>query len=206
MKKLILLIFMFIAFNMNAQDVTAKPVTYIAVAPCITNESGNFLTKFSPTIEIGRQFEDVFTMGIALGKTNCSRVISVPNSSYNFNTPIGTANKLGDDLYLELRPNLNVFQIGDFVNTFTTGVGYVFGPTPALMFEYTSGIEYSYSDTIHINVFYGNYVYTSFASNPSVIDANGDNVQGTPTHYSPSFIGISIVKFFKPTKLKGLIK
>ena len=206
MKNLLSIVFLLFTSFIIAQDLDAPTITYVSFAPCITNEPGNFATKFSPTIEVGRQFNDIFTIGLAVGKTNLNRVISVPNSSYNFNTKIGTANKLGDDLYLEVRPNLNVFQVGKFVNTFTTGIGYVFGPTPSLMLEFTSGVEYSYSDSLHINIFYGNYYYSTFAPTPTMNVPSDDNVQGAPEHFSPTFIGVSFVKFLKPSKAKGLVK
>ena len=133
-------------------------------------------TKLSPTIEFGKQFQDVFTLGLAIGKTNCS------------------SNKFTDDLYLEFRPNLNVFQIGRFTNTISPGIGYVSGPIKSIMLEWTSGVEYALNDKVHINVFFGNYYYSSFSS-----DINA------PSHFSPYFWGFSVVKFFKPTKLKSLI-
>jgi len=163
---------MFVGLNIKSQTDTSQ--TYIAFEPCFTNEIGPFKTKFSPTIEVGRQFNDVFTTGIALGKTNC-------------------VNHTMDDIYLEFRPNLNVFQVGKFTNTLTTGAGYVFGPNTSLMLELTTGIEIMYSSEIHFNVFFGNYYYSGF------------NTNGTE-HYSPTFFGFSIFKFFKPTKSKGLLK
>lgn len=187
MKKLIILLLL-VTSSISAQNLNAPTVTYISFSPCITNEIGSFATKFSPTIEIGRQFQDMFTLGLAIGKTNFSRSILHSQSDSD-----DVANKIGDDIYLELRPNLNVFQVGKFVNTFTTGIGYVFGPTPSLMLEFTSGVEYSYSDTIHVNIFYGNYYYSSFDPSPDA-----------PYHFSPTFVGFSIVKFFKPVKVKGI--
>jgi hypothetical protein len=176
MKKLILVLLLLVSYTSKAQNLEAAAQTYVSFSPCLTNELGSFRTKLSPTIEVGRQFQDVFTLGLALGKTNC-------------------ANKSLDDIYLEVRPNLNVFQVGKFTNTITPGVGYVFGPIPSLMLEWTSGVEYEFTENIHMNVFFGNYYYSSFNS-----DVNA------PSHFSPCFWGFSVVKFFKPTKLKSLIK
>ena len=195
MKKLLSFILLLFISIINAQDVEAPTITYVSFSPCITNEPGNFGTKFSPTIEVGREFEDVFTLGIAVGKTNLNRQITSANDNNNYPTVIGTTSKFTDDVYVEVRPNLNVFQVGKFVNTFTTGVGYVFGPTKSLMLEFTSGVEYSYTDTIHLNIFYGNYYYSPFSSAPDA-----------PTHFNPTFVGFSVVKFFKPSKSKGLVK
>jgi hypothetical protein len=151
--------------------------TYISFAPCVTNEIGPFTTKFSPTFEIGKQFDGVLTTGLAIGKTNMS------------------SPKIMDDIYLEFRPNLNVFQVGKFTNTITPGVGYVFGPNTSLILEWSSGIEYAWSDLIHINVFFGNYYYSGFSTDTNAYQ-----------HYSPTFFGFSIVKFFEPVKMKGLLK
>jgi len=192
MKKLIILMLLTTSF-ITAQNVNAPSVNYISFSPCITNEVGNFATKLSPTIEFGRQFQDMFTLGLAIGKTNLNRQILHSHTDSNYPQVDATANKFSDDIYIEVRPNLNVFQVGNFVNTFTTGIGYVFGPTPSLMLEFTSGIEYSYADTIHFNIFYGNYYYSSFDSSPDA-----------PYHFNPTFVGFSVVKFFKPVKSKGI--
>jgi len=175
MKKLIFLLLL--SNSIKAQNLDAKPQTYISISPCLTNEVGSFRTKISPTIEVGRQFQDIFTLGLAIGKTNCS------------------SDKFLDDVYLEMRPNLNVFQVGKFTNTISPGIGYVFGPVPSLMLEWTTGVEYALSDKTHINVFFGNYYYSSF--NPDV---------NTTSHYSPVFWGFSFVRFLKPTTLKSLIR
>jgi len=144
--------------------------TYVAFVPCMTTTVGNVGAKFSPGIELGRQW-DVFSLGINIGKTGSS--------------PQG---KRDTTLYFELRPNLNIFQIGKFTNTFTPGIGYVPG-NKNLMLEMTSGLEYSYTETFHINMFFGQYYYSGLTSNSSV-----------------SFVGISIVKFFKKYKSSSVIK
>lgn len=170
-KRILVILILCYSTHINAQS-SDSIETYISFAPCITNELGNFKTKFSPTLEIGRQYYDVFTLGLAVGKTNM-------------------LGKTFDDAYLEFRPNLNVFQVGRFTNTITPGIGYVFGPNPALLIEWTSGVEYAYTSKIHFNVFFGNYYYSGFDTNAT-------------QHFSPTFFGFSIVKFFKPVKNKGI--
>lgn len=175
MKIVKILILLILSLSVKSQNLDAPAQNYISIAPCITNEPGTFSTKLSPTIEFGRQFQDIFTLGLALGKTNF------------------TSKNLADDIYLELRPNLNVFQVGKFTNTISPGIGYVFGPIPSVMLEWTTGIEYALSSKTHINVFFGNYYYASFNSDPNA-----------PTHFSPYFWGFSVVRFFKPTGLKSI--
>jgi len=171
MKRIIVAISLMFSMHMNAQDTSE---TYISISPCITNEIGSLATKVSPTIEIGKQYNGIFTMGLALGKTNCE------------------SPKILNDLYLEFRPNLNVFQIGKFTNTITPGFGWVFGPDPAIMIEWTSGIEYALTDKLHFNVFFGSYYYSGFDVNIT-------------QRYSPSFFGFSVVRFFKSVKNKGVL-
>lgn len=189
---ILLFLFLFASSSLKSQSDSSQ--TYIAFAPCFTNEIGQLRTKYSPTIEIGKQFDNVFTTGLAFGKTNCTSPHSL------------------DDIYIEFRPNLNVFQLGRFTNTITTGIGYVFGrfsstnsnkfgyvyecgTNEALMLELTSGIEFDYSSEWHFNVFYGNYNYSSFsAPNPE------------PIHKDVTFFGFSIVKFLSPSKTKGMFK
>lgn len=177
MRKILLIIFLFTTFTSNSQiSDTIYSVAYVSFAPCITSEIGPVQNKFSPTLEIGKQFDGILTLGLSIGKTNCS-------------------NKAIDDIYLEFRPNLNIFQLGRFSNTITPGVGYVFGPNTALMLECTAGIEYTCNEKTHINVFFGNYYYSSFSTDVNVTQ-----------HYSPTFFGFSIVRFLKSTSLKSLVK
>ena len=193
MKKLFLLVFLFVISFTNAQDLTAKPVTYVSFAPCFTNEVGTIGTKFSPTIEIGRQFQDIFTVGLAVGKTNYKTAYTYGTDT-NGNTIVTSISP--SSYYLELRPNLNVYQIGKFTNTVTPGIGYVFGPGQALMIETTVGIEYEHTEKLHFNIFFGNYYYSSLSA-----DQNNNL-----THFSPMFWGFSIVKFFRKTKTSSLLK
>jgi hypothetical protein len=190
MKKLLFIVFLLFVTITNAQNTDAKPVTYISFAPCITNEVGPIETKFSPTIEVGRQFQDIFTLGFAVGKTNLkpSRVYGVTSQNDTIVSP--------SSYYVELRPNLNVFQVGKFTNTITPGIGYVFGPGKSIMLESTMGIEYEYTEKIHFNIFFGSYYYSSLSSDPN------NNI----THYSPTFFGFSVVKFFRKTNNKALVK
>ena len=75
--------------------------TYISFAPALTNTAGTISEKSNIALEVGRQWE-VFSLGLALGKTTLSRVTGRDTSNY-----------------LEVRPNLNIFQVGKFTNTFT---------------------------------------------------------------------------------------
>jgi hypothetical protein len=172
MRILITFIALWYAFSIQAQDIESPPETYISFAPCITNAIGTLGEKFSPTLEVGRQWEDVFSLGLDIGRTGSPRYT-----------------KKDTTVYLEIRPNLNVFQVGKFVNTFTPGIGYVFGASQHMMLEFTSGVEYSYTPTLHFNIFFGQYFYSGKESNSSV-----------------AFVGMSIAKFFKPTTAKGIIK
>jgi hypothetical protein len=163
MKKYALIIFCAFVKLIDAQ-------TYVAFVPCLTNAVGSIQTKFSPTIEVGRQW-DVLSLGFDIGKTNCSRVSGKDTS-----------------VYFEFRPNLNIFQVGKFTNTFTPGIGFVVGAN-SLMLEMTSGIEYAFTEKVHVNMFYGQYFYSGMTSSSSV-----------------SFFGISVVRFFLPYKPSSIIK
>src|SRR5204862_4765362 len=116
--------------------------TYISLAPCLTNSAGTLAEKSNMAIEIGRQW-DVFSIGVDLGKTSLGKVKGRDTTAY-----------------LELRPNLNIFQQGKFTNTFTAGIGYIFNSKQDLMTELTSGIEYAYNAKLHFNVYFGQYYYS----------------------------------------------
>ena len=167
----LLALLLFACLRGAAQDVNAPPQYFFSCVPCLTNAPGDFAMKLSPTIEVGRQWQDVFSIGLDLGKTNCAP----------------TAGK-DTTVYLEFRPNLNIFQVGKFVNTFTPGLGYVFGASQNMMLEFTQGIEYSFTPLVHLNIFYGQYYYSGKYANSSV-----------------SFFGVSIAKFLKPSKARGII-
>lgn len=144
--------------------------TYVSIGPNISNEPGNFAAKAQCAIEGGRQW-DVFSLGLAAGKTNFGKMAGRDTT-----------------VYLEARPNLNVFQQGKFTNTLTTGIGYIFNAQETVMFELASGIEYSWTPSVHINILFGQY-YTS----------------GVVATSSSIFFGVSIMKFFSPTKTKALV-
>ena len=90
--------------------------------------------------------------------------------------------------YLELRPNLNIFQQGKFTNTFTAGIGYILNAKENLLTELTSGIEYAYTQKLHFNVFFGQYFYSGKVSASNV-----------------TFFGISAMLYFAPTQSGPLI-
>ena len=145
--------------------------TYISLAPSFTNTPGTIPEKSNVALEMGQQW-DVFSMGLDVGKTTLGKM---PHSDTSF--------------YLELRPNLNVFQQGKFTNTFTAGIGCIFNAKEYLITELTNGIEYSYSTKLHFNVFFGQYFYSGKAS---ASDA--------------TFFGVSAAFYFKETMVGSLIK
>ena len=144
--------------------------TYISLAPSLSNNAGTFGEKANFAFEAGRQW-DVFSLGIDYGRTTLGKVRGKD-----------TAN------YLELRPNLNIFQQGRFTNTFTAGIGYIFNSQQSLMTELTSGIEYAYTEKLHINVYFGQYYYS------------GRTAAGTET-----FFGVSVAWYFAPSHALPLI-
>src|SRR5664279_1885307 len=144
--------------------------TYIALAPSINNQAGSFAEKVNLNLEVGRQW-DVFSLGIVVGK----------NSLANPGIPDTTT-------FVELRPNLNIFQQGKFTNTFTAGIGYIFNSKQNLMTELTSGIEYAYNDQLHFNVYFGQYFYSG--------KTDASNV---------TFFGASVMFYFAPSNAKPLI-
>ena len=90
--------------------------------------------------------------------------------------------------YLEIRPNLNVFQVGKFTNTLTPGIGCIFNSHENFMTELTSGIEYAYNPWFHLNIYFGTYYYSGVYSASNV-----------------TFFGLSIMYFLKPYTPKGLL-
>src|SRR6059058_1248798 len=95
--------------------------TYVSLAPSITNSAGTVAEKSNIAVEVGRQW-DVFSLGIDIGRTTMAPVHRGSDTS----------------VYLELRPNLNVFQQGKFTNTFTAGIGGIFHAQEDFMTELTS--------------------------------------------------------------------
>ena len=167
MKKILLGLILF-ANLANAQN--TKGISYVALEPTFYTSPGTFEDRSNISIEIGRQW-DVFSIGFDIGKTNMNK------------------SRKDTTTYVEFRPNLNVFQQGKFTNTVTIGLGIIPNAQNNIMTEFTSGIEYSYSDKIHINLYFGQYYFT-----------------GKETTTSPNFIGVSIMRYFTGYKLKGLIK
>ena len=165
MKKLLVyLVFIFLSSNCLSQ-------TYISLAPSLTASAGTIAEKSNLALEIGQQW-DVFSLGIDLGKTTLAPV-----------------NGKDTSLYVELRPNLNIFQQGKFTNTITPGIGYVFNARENLLIEFSTGIEFSYSDRIHFNGFFGQYFYSGKVSASNV-----------------NFFGISAVYYFSPNNSSSIIK
>lgn len=144
---------------------------YVSLAPSLTNTAGTLAEKSNLALEIGQQW-DVFSMGLDIGATTLAKTVGKDTTTY-----------------LELRPNLNVFQEGKFTNTFTAGIGYVFGAEESLLTEATDGIEYAYTDQLHFNVFFGNYYYSGLVSASSV-----------------SFFGVSAAYYFTPYKPSSLFQ
>lgn len=144
--------------------------TYISLAPALTNDAGTVAEKTNLAFEIGRQW-DVFSLGLDVGKTSLGKVTGRDTTAY-----------------LEIRPNLNIFQQGKFTNTFTAGIGYIFNSRQNLMTELTSGIEYSFSPKIHFNVYFGQYYYSGRYEASTV-----------------TFFGLSVMKYFSEWKSRPLI-
>src|SRR5665213_114942 len=164
MKFLYVIIFTFFSFKTFSQ-------TYLSLAPSLTNSAGTIADKGNMALELGQQW-DVFSLGIDIGKTTFSKVTGRDTTKY-----------------VELRPNLNIFQEGKFTNTFTAGIGYVFGGEEDLLTEVTYGIEYSLSDNLHLNAFFGQFYYSGKFSASNV-----------------SFFGVSAAYYFSPVKSGSLIK
>lgn len=144
--------------------------TYISFAPALTNDAGTLAQKANVGIEVGKQW-NVFSLGLVLGKTSLERQVARDSTTY-----------------LEIHPNLNVFQQGKFTNTITAGIGYIFNAKQSMITEFTSGIEYSINPHFHINLSFGQYYYSGrFASSSS------------------TFWGLSGVFYFLPANPKSLI-
>ncbi len=143
--------------------------TYISLVPSLTNTAGTIREKSNVSFEVGRQW-DVFSLGADIGKTTFGKTVGRDTTTY-----------------LEIRPNLNIFQQGKFTNTLTPGIGFIFNAEENFMTELTSGIEYSYTPLIHFNMYFGQYYYSGKYSASTV-----------------TFIGISIMKYFAPAKGRSL--
>lgn len=143
---------------------------YVSPALQLTNDAGTFADKSNVTIEFGKQW-DVFSLGLDYGRTSLSRQSGRDTTNY-----------------LEIRPNLNIFQQDKFTNTITAGVGYIFGAQQTMMTELTSGVEYAYSTKVHFNMSFGQYYYS-----------------GRYASSSSSFFGVSIMYYFIPVKIRGFL-
>lgn len=135
--------------------------TYISVSTTVSNSPGTAAEKISPAFEVGQQF-GVFSLGFDYGKT------SLANGQFQDTTS-----------YLEIRPNLNIFQQGKFTNTLTIGIGYVSGAQNNFLTEVTSGVEIAVTKFYHINLNFGQYYYS-----------------GKHSSSSNTFVGFSIIKYF----------
>lgn len=144
--------------------------TYISLNPSLTNDAGTIAEKANLSFEVGRQW-DVFSLGLDVGKTSLGKVKGRDTTAY-----------------VELRPNLNIFQQGKFTNTFTAGIGYIFNSRQNLMTELTSGIEYALNSQYHFNIIFGQYYYSGRYDASSV-----------------TFFGLSVMRYFSPYSSKPLI-
>lgn len=144
--------------------------TYISLNPSLTNDAGTIAEKSNFSFEIGRQW-DVFSVGLDVGKTSLGKVKGRDTTAY-----------------IEIRPNLNIFQQGKFTNTFTAGIGYIFNSRQNLMTELTSGIEYALNPQYHFNILFGQYYYSGRTDASSV-----------------TFFGLSVMRYFSPFSSKPLI-
>ena len=144
--------------------------TYISLNPSLTNDAGTIPEKANMSLEIGRQW-DVFSVGLDVGKTSLGKVSGRDTTAY-----------------LEIRPNLNIFQQGKFTNTFTAGIGFIFNSRQSLMTELTSGIEYAFRPKIHFNILFGQYYYSGRYDVSSV-----------------TFFGVSVMRYFSDYKSNPLM-
>ena len=175
MKKIILILILCLSgFISKAQTDTtkSKPLNYVEIYQYLTfGSGGSFVENSNLSIEIGRQF-DVFSIGFDIGKNSFSRFTTIENT------------------YIEVRPNLNIFQQDRFTNTLTTGIGYAFynkgNPSQGVFGELTSGVEYTLNDKIHLNTYFGELDYNTS---------------------SQKFFGVSLTYYFLPYKSgKSIIK
>ncbi len=152
------------------ETVKIKPQTYLQFYYSLTNTAGSLAGKSNLSLEAGKQW-DVFSLGLDIGKTT-----------------LDPAHGRDTSIYLEIRPNLNVFQQGRFTNTITVGVGYVFAAQNNFLTELTSGIEYSATERLHLNVNFGQFYYS-----------------GRLTAFSNTFFGLSASYYFKPFRNRSSI-
>lgn len=164
LKILLVLVFLIFTFKTQAQsDTSKKAQTYIQVYYALTNTAGTLGGKSNLSVEVGKQW-NVFSLGVDVGKTTLERITGRDTS-----------------FYFEIRPNLNIFQQGKFTNTLTVGVGYIVAAPNNFLTELTSGIEYSATDRLHLNINFGQFYYS-----------------GRYTASSATFFGVSASYYFLP--------
>jgi len=161
-------LFLYTIFILISNCATGQ--TYISFVPSLTNSPGTIAEKANFSLEAGRQW-DVFSLGADIGKTSMGRTTGKDTT-----------------VYMEVRPNLNIFQQGRFTNTITPGIGFIINAKESFMTEVTSGIEYTFNPLIHINIYFGQYYYSGKESSSSV-----------------TFFGVSIMKYFTPYHPRGLL-
>lgn len=188
MKKLLLIgLATFFFVFANAQDsVKHTSQTYISLQPSFytTSTGGGAISasagqRTTFDIEIGRQW-DVISLGLDLGLTSLEK--NIGNDTVSGVVPAGK-------YYVEVKPNLNVFQQGKFTNTITIGFGYVFGSAQSVLNEFTTGIEYDANPRFSYNVNFGTYYFT-----------------GNGVSSNQNFFGFSVVYLFKnrPKKFSAI--
>jgi len=160
-----------IIFLCTAISIRCAAQTYIAICPSLVNTPGTVAGKTNIALEVGRQM-GVFSVGADIGKTHF-------------------ASQPGRDttIYLEVRPNLNIFEHGKFTNTLTMGIGGVFNAKENFMTELTTGMEYEMNDHYHFNANFGQYYFS-----------------GRETLTSYTFFGFSVMHYFGRTNKKALVK
>ncbi len=172
--QLLIIIFFSLIFNQEihaqSDSTKVKPLTYIQLYYSLTNTAGTLGGKSNLSVEVGKQW-DVFSLGFDLGKTTLEHISGRDTS-----------------LYFEVRPNLNIFQQGRFTNTLTVGVGYVFLAPNNFLTELTSGIEYTATEHLHLNVNFGQFYYS-----------------GRYTASTATFFGVSASYYFLPYKNRSSI-
>lgn len=164
MKYFLLVLFIFLSCASFSQ-------TYVSLAPSLTNTAGTVLDKSNIALEVGQQW-DVFSLGVDIGKTTLTKITGRDTSTY-----------------IELRPNLNVFQQGKFTNTFTAGIGIVFAARQGLLTELTNGIEYAFNNRFHFNMVFGQYFYS-----------------GRTASDNATFFGVSAAFYFNATTVGSILK
>lgn len=153
---------------LSLMSASAMSQTYVSFAASLANNPGTIGQKSNFAFEAGKQW-DVFSLGLDLGLS----ALTKPDTC----------------TYLEIRPNLNVFQVGKFTNTLTPGIGYIFNAKENLLTELTYGIEYTASPQVHLNIVFGQYYYS-----------------GLTSASTETFFGVSLMYYFKPNKTASLIK